>query len=165
MICSSREEQKEIPLTPLTVAYRGETRGRSLIDGACMLDISHLKAAFERTITAFNLRELDALVASAHDRVVLTGAFSPFSAEGKDAVRQVYETFFANYERTTFATVSAQFHVVGSTGVAWGYYALTAKLMDGPAKASYGRYTLTFAQSDGKWTLVAAHFSWLPSGT
>jgi ketosteroid isomerase-like protein len=130
-----------------------------------MVDIGDLKAAFEQTVGAFNSRNLDACVASAHDRVVLFGAFSPFPAEGKEAVRQVYETFFTNYERASFTVIYPQFHVTGSTGVAWGYYALTAKPVDGPVETSYGRYTFTFAQPDGKWAAVAAHFSWLPSET
>jgi hypothetical protein len=40
---------------------------------------------------------------------------------------------------------------------------IALKPKDGGARAIYGRYTVVFAKSGGKWLAAAAHYSALPT--
>lgn len=123
-----------------------------------MGDIDDLKASFEQVVEAFNARDPDAYLAVVHDEAVLFW-ISPFSTDGKAAIRETLQTFFANREGVTATQFNAQFRVIGTTGLAWGYYGLAAKLKDGPIETSFGRYTFTFTKLDGRWLVVSLHTS------
>jgi hypothetical protein len=121
-----------------------------------------LQEAFERTISAFNARNLDNLAASVHDQVVQAGALSPVPLEGKTALREHYRKFFMNYENSSFTPINPHFCVSGSTGTSWGHFALTLKPEGAAMTIPVGCYTMTFTKDEGKWLVIAAHFSWLP---
>jgi ketosteroid isomerase-like protein len=122
-------------------------------------DLDDLKASFNAEIEALDSRNLDAAVALVHDGIVLFSLFSPFPVDGKDEFRQAIQEYFANYEQATFAPSNPQFHIVGNTGIAWGYYQLSAKLKDGPSGYFHGRYLFTYTQSEGKWLMISLHVS------
>jgi hyperosmotically inducible protein len=123
-----------------------------------------VRAAVEHVVRAENAHDLDAMLALAHDQVVFVGPFTAFPVEGKEAYRQVWQSFFAN-EQFTVTLTNPQVLTFGPTGVAWGLYTLMVKPKDGRLMTSAGRYTLTFTRTegDGKWLLVAFHASRLPS--
>jgi ketosteroid isomerase-like protein len=125
-------------------------------------DLTDLKAAFEQGSKAANARDLDAFAASWHDQVVSFGPRAPFPVDGKPALRQSFQTVFANHESFTFTPINPQFRVSGNMGVAWGNYMLALKPKDGPLATTFGRYTVTFLKSDGQWVQVVRHFSLLP---
>ena len=129
-----------------------------------MTEIDDLKAAFAQSNAAVNRRDLNALSSMFHDDAVQFGPFSPFPREGKTAFLQAFETIFANYESYTFTLINAQFRVIGTTGVVWSHFAVTQKPKDGPRTTYFGRAIWTFAKSEGRWLIVAAHLSRLPSG-
>jgi ketosteroid isomerase-like protein len=126
-------------------------------------DLSALQARFEADMQAFNSHNADAFVASAHDEIVLFGILSPFPVDGKEEFRQVMQQYLADHESVTLAAINPEFHLSGTTGIAWGHYRLTHKLKDGPLEYSHGRYTFTYTQVEGRWVLVAMHYSPLQS--
>jgi hyperosmotically inducible protein len=121
-----------------------------------------LRAAVECFVRAENARDLDTLLALAHDQVVFVGPLTSFPAEGTEAYRQAWQALFA-HERFAVTLTNPQVRALGPTGVAWGLYTLRLKPQDGPLTTTSGRYTLTFTRADGAWRLVAFHASRLPS--
>ena len=63
-----------------------------------MADLDDLKAAIAQVGEAINTRNLDLFVANLHDEVTFFLPASPFSLEGKAAVRESYKAMFANSE-------------------------------------------------------------------
>jgi uncharacterized protein (TIGR02246 family) len=123
-----------------------------------------VRAAVEQLVRAENAHDLDALMAMAHDQVVFVGPLTPFPVEGKEAYRQVWQTYFGN-EKFTVTLTNPQILTLGPTGVAWGLYTVLLKPKEGPLRTVAGRYTLTLVRTEGegKWLLVAFHASGLPS--
>ena len=125
-------------------------------------DLTDLKAAYEQASKAANALDLDAFAATWHEQIVSFGPRSPFPMHGKLAVRQNFQTLFANHESFTFTPINPQYRVSGNMGVAWGNYMLALKPKDGPLATSLGRYTVTLVKSDGRWLRISRHFSLLP---
>ncbi|HXG19691.1 MAG TPA: nuclear transport factor 2 family protein [Methylomirabilota bacterium] len=125
-------------------------------------DLTDLKAAFEQGSKAANARDLEAFAATWHDQVVSFGSRSPFPVDGKPALRQSFQTVFANHESFSFTPINPQYRVSSNLGVAWGNYMLALKPKDGPLATSFGRYAVTFVKSDGQWLQMVRHFSLLP---
>jgi hypothetical protein len=65
----------------------------------------------------------------------------------------------------TLTRINSQFRIIGETGVVWGHTAFTLKPKDGPLAVLFIRQTWTFTKVNGKWLVIAAHFSRVPSGT
>ena len=122
-------------------------------------DIDDLKATFEQETKAFNSRDFNAYVASAHDQVILFGIYPPFELEGIEAYRKRYFTLFSTHQSVTFTPLNPQFRVIGNVGVAWGHDKVELKPKDGPPETYAGRYTFVYMKTDGKWLRVVAHAS------
>ena len=131
-----------------------------------MADIDDLKAAFEQAVGALNTRNLGAFSAVVHDEAVYFGPGSPFPLEGKAARQQLFERGSTRSESVTVTPMKPQFRVIGTTGIVWMHVALMRRPKDGAMTniADIACATCTFAKSDGKWLLVAEHYSLLPSG-
>lgn len=114
-------------------------------------DVNDLKASFEQTITAYNARDLAALVAGQHDHLMYFGPFASSSLKGKDAVWQAFQTLFATYESITFTPFDPQFRVNGTTGVAWGFADVRLKPKNGPMATAFFHYNWTYTKSDDRW--------------
>ena len=125
-------------------------------------DLTDLKAAFEQASKAANARDLDAFAAMWHDEIVNFAPRSPFPVDGKPALRQFFQSVFANLESFIFMSINPQYRVMGNMGVAWGNYMLALKPKDGPLTTSFGRYTVTLVKSDGRWLQIVRHFPLLP---
>ena len=126
-------------------------------------DVDDLKAAFEKGVKAYNSKD-EAFFPMVHDQGVVFSPSVPFAANGKAAYEQYTKGVWAAMDNSTFTAVNAQFRVIGSTGLAWGHYAIALKPKDGGSRSIFGRYTVVYAKSSGKWLAVAAHYSALPSG-
>jgi ketosteroid isomerase-like protein len=122
-------------------------------------DLEALKTSFTAEVQALNARDPEAAVAEVDDGVVMFSLFSPFPIRGKVAFRQAVEEYITAYEQATFMPLDTKFHIAGTTGLAWGYYALTARLQDGPSGSFHGRYVWTYTQAAGKWRLLSLHLS------
>ena len=122
-------------------------------------DLAALETTFKATTKALDARDLEAAVSVVDDGVVLFSLFSPFPVKGKAAFRQAVKDYFANYESAKFAPTNSRFRVIEATGIAWGFYELTAKLTDGPEGRFNGRFLYTYTQAGGEWKLISMHFS------
>jgi ketosteroid isomerase-like protein len=129
-----------------------------------MADLEDLKAVFGQVVGAFNSHDPEALYRLAHDDVTFFGALTPFPVDGRDTLRHLFQTMFGYYESLTLSPLNPHFQVVGPTGVVWGNASLVFKQPGNPASTVFARYTWTFVQSEGQWSILAAHISRLPSG-
>ena len=126
-------------------------------------DVGDLKATFDQAVKAHASKDA-AFFSMMHDQGVVFSPSVPFAQNGKAAYEQYTRGVWAAMDSTTFVPVNPQFKVIGSTGIAWGHYAMALKPKDGGSRSMFGRYTVVFAKSGGKWLAVAAHYSALPSG-
>jgi len=126
-------------------------------------DVDDFKAAFNKAVEAYNTRD-DGFFSMSHEQVTVFNPGAPFAIDGKAAYEQAMRGSWATAESSTFKPINPQFRVIGSTGVAWGHYTIANKPKDGPMRATFGRYTIIFAKSGGKWLAVATHYSPIPSG-
>ena len=126
-------------------------------------DVDDLKATFGKGVEAYNNRD-DAHFAAVQDQSVFYAPTAPFATKGKEAYQKSMKTTWAATESSVFKPIDPQFLVVGSTGIVWGHYAIAIKPKDGAMRTRFGRYTITYSKSDGKWLAVASHYSLIPSG-
>jgi len=129
-----------------------------------MADIDDLKTVFECLTESFSSGNLEAFAEHFDENATLYTPLSPFSVNGRLSVKQFYQDLAAQAESVATSRVSNEFRVVGTTGVVWGYTTFMVKFKDGPLKMFFIRQTWTFAKSNGKWTVIAAHYSRLPTG-
>lgn len=122
-------------------------------------DLEDLKATFEQEVAAFNARDFNTYVQSAHEQVIVFGHFPPFEVEGIEAYRQRYHTLFDKHQSVTFTPLNPQFRVIGDIGVAWGHDTLQLIPKDGPMVTYGGRYTFVYTRIKGKWVRVVVHAS------
>ena len=121
-----------------------------------------LITAFNSEMKALNTGDLNAAVATVHERIVLYGLYSPFPIEGKAAFRQAVQEYFDEQEHAVLEIVHPRYRMTGTTGVAWGHYQLTRKLKGEPVDMTPGQYMLTYVQVDGVWLAISMHFAPLP---
>ncbi len=127
--------------------------------GALAQDLGTLEKTFRDGIRALDTRDLEAAAATVDEDVVVFSLFSPFPIRGKTGFRHAVTEYFENYEKATLAPSSPQFRAVGTTGLAWGFYQLTAKLKGGPPAYFNGRYLFTYVWSEGTWRVTSMHYS------
>src|SRR5262245_59971340 len=106
-----------------------------------MADIDDLKASFEQLTQAYNSVNLDAFSAGMDDEVTIFTPRSPFSVDGRAAVKQFYQVLSANAESITTRRINPQFRVIGTTGLVWGYTAFAVKPKGGPMMNIFVRQT------------------------
>ena len=121
-----------------------------------------LITAFSSEMKALNTGDLNAAVATVHEKIVLYGLYSPFPIEGKEAFRQAVQEYFDEQEHAVLEIVHPRYRMTGTTGVAWGHYQLTRKLKGEPVDMTPGQYMLTYVQVDGVWLVISMHFAPLP---
>lgn len=130
---------------------------------ALAADVDDLKATFEKAVKAYNSQD-DVFFTMVHDQSVIFNPSAPFAVDGKAAYLPTTKSLWAATENVAFRPVNPQYRVIGTTGIAWGHYAISVKLKDGPMETNFGRYTVIFAKTGGKWLAVASHYSPIPSG-
>ena len=124
-------------------------------------ELDTLKVRFDAEIAALNGLKLEATLAEVHDNIVLFGVFSPFPIEGKAAFREAVTAYFEDHAHATLKVVTPQFRLIGPSGLAWGYYDLSAQLNSGQPTRAYGRYMFTYTLVEGNWRILSMHFSTL----
>ena len=139
------------------------TFGLFLSTPALAADVDDLKTTFEKAVKAYNSHD-EVFFTMVHDQSVIFNPSTPFAVDGKAAYQPATLSIWAVTESVAFTPVNPQYRVIGTTGMAWGHYAISIKLKDGPMETSFGRYTVIFAKSGGKWLAVASHYSAIPSG-
>ncbi len=135
------------------------------VPGALAQDLGELEKTFHAGIRALDTRDLEAASATVDENVVVFSLFSPFPIRGRSGFRDAVTEYFENYERATFAPSSPQFRAFGTTGLAWGFYQLTAKIEGGPPAYFNGRYLFTYVWTEGTWLVTSMHYSPLQHAT
>ena len=139
------------------------TFGLFLSTPALATDVDDLKATFEKAVKAYNSHD-EVFFTMVDDQAVIFNPSTPFAVDGKAAYQPATNSVWAATESVVFSPVNPQYRVIGSTGIAWGHYAISVKPKDGPMETNFGRYTVIFSKSGGKWLAVASHYSAIPSG-
>lgn len=119
-------------------------------------DLDELQAIFDQSLKALNTSNVDAWIALMEDGVVYFPYNLPFPVVGKDDNKKIWQAMFDENEKVTFIPIDPQFHIAGSTGVAWGYYVLVAQQAE-TIDAIFSRYTVTYAKTDDQWRIVVVH--------
>ena len=123
-------------------------------------DVDDLKAAFEHWLGAYNSRNVEDLLACYHDQAVSFGQFRAGPVVEKAAIRENLQTFYSQVEHVNFSPKDPQLRIIDNTGVVWTTYALywrgrsAIRMMN-----TFGRLTLTFVKTEGKWLIVSQHAS------
>lgn len=139
------------------------TFGLFIATPALAADVDDLKATFEKAVKAYNSQD-EVFFTMVDEQAVIFNPSTPFAVDGKAAYLPATKSVWAAMESVAFIPVNPQYRVIGPTGMAWGHYAISIKLKDGPMETNFGRYTVIFAKSGGKWLAVASHYSAIPSG-
>jgi len=139
------------------------TFGLFLATPVLAADVDDLKATFEKAVKAYNSQD-EVFFAMVDEQAVIFNPSTPFAVDGRAAYKPATLSIWAVTETVAFTPINPQYRVIGTTGLAWGHYAISIKLEDGPMETNFGRYTVIFAKSGGKWLAVASHYSDIPSG-
>jgi ketosteroid isomerase-like protein len=140
-----------------------------LIFSPCVViadDLGDLKAAQEACLKAWGAKDLDALVefeGATSAGFGHTTAFPRPQSPDKDSFRRGLEQYFNAMESIRITPHTAQFRVLGDTGLVWGHYAQTTKQKGGVIRTVYLRFAHTYMRIDGKWRLVLYHRSLIPN--
>ena len=126
-----------------------------------MISTDDLQSAFHTLVSAFSDRDIETLSALAHENIVFVGALSPVLIEGKSALLQFCQNFFTTYDTITVTPLDPRFQVLQSIGLAWGSAMLELQAKGMQPKTLYQRYSCTFGRSNGTWTVISMHQSWL----
>ena len=129
-------------------------------------DLDDLKAAQERYLKAWETRDIDTLVEFEGGTSAGFGYTTAFPRPllTQEAFRQAMERYFTDiidFIRITPHT--ADFRVLGNTGLVWEHYAQTTKQKNGVVRTVYLRFAHTYMKSDGQWKLALYHRSLTPN--
>lgn len=127
--------------------------------------LDELKAVQDRYLKAWGARDIETIVdieGGTSAGFGYTTAF-PRQWQDKDAFRRAIEQYFDILDFIRITPQTAEFRVVGNTGLVWGHYAQTTKQKSGVVRTVYLRFAHTYVQIDGKWALLLYHRSLLPN--
>jgi ketosteroid isomerase-like protein len=128
-------------------------------------DRDDLKAVQERYRKAWEARDIDTIVEIEGGTSAGFGYTTAFPRPllTKEAFRQAIEGYFNIMEFIRVTPHTAEFRVLGDTGLVWGHYAQTTKQKSGFTRTVYLRFAHTYMKIDGKWRLVLYHRSLIPN--
>ena len=132
-------------------------------------DVDDLKAAYGQLSKAFTSLDAAAVASMIFPGAVNFDADAAFPAvaptENAEAqLTNTYKMLLGSLQYFYMAPYNMQFKVVGNTGIVWGHASMYTKPKDGPAQTRHVRMTSTWIKSDGKWMVLMAHGSTIPSG-
>ena len=134
-------------------------------------DVNDLKAVNEQSVEAWNSLDAATLASMVHPGFVSFDRDSAFASElpmnQKEAEAENFaslKSYFDTLESLKVTLIDYKYRIVGNTGIVWGYWTSEAKPKDGPVETIQARGTYTWIKSDGKWRIIAAHASAIPSG-
>jgi len=130
-------------------------------------DVDDLKAANEQLTKAFIARDAAAIASMIHPGAVNFESAFPLIAPEQDTVAQLtnfYKAILGSLEYLIVLPYNTQYKVVGNTGIVWGHNTVYEKAKGEKAQTIYERTTVTWVKSGGKWLVLMAHSSPLPSG-
>ena len=147
----------------------------SIVVGALMLlcqpaiadDLDDLKAAVNKYTMAVNTGDGETQFAMFHDQFVLIRSIDgiPKTFPNKEIKERAKQGFIKWLETHSARMLfhKPDFRVIGNTGLVWGFVERTeVNKKSGITQKYYGKLSLVFVKSDGKWTLLLIHSSSLP---
>lgn len=129
-------------------------------------DLDDLKAANEQMMKAITDKDAAALAALIHPGAVNFESAFPMVAPEKDSVSaltKLYTPILASLEYLNVVPYNHQFKIVGNTGIVWGHNTVYSKNKGESVRTVHERMTVTWVKSGGKWLVLMAHSSPLPS--
>lgn len=128
-----------------------------------------LKVANERFIKAINSLDAAVMASMIHAQAINFMRDSAFSNEVPEGVSQatycaIVRNGFENLESMQETPVDLKYKVVGNTGIVWGYNTIVSRFKGGQVQTKQSRITTTWVKSGGKWLVLCAHLSAIPSG-
>jgi uncharacterized protein (TIGR02246 family) len=120
-------------------------------------EIRETIAAWHRSLQA---RDLDGMLASYSEEIVLFDVKPPYQIQGIPAVRAMWEACLP-YLPEEFEVVTRDLRVFAreDTAIAHWLFRFTGPDMDHPAMQTWMRATLGFARRAGEWRAVHEHVS------
>jgi len=131
--------------------------------------VVELRVANEQFITAINSLDSAVIASMIHPEAVNFLRDSAFPDEvpkgvSAETYRAIIKGAFENLESMQETPVNLQYRVIGNTGIVWGYNTIVTKLKGGLVQTKQSRITTTWIKSGGKWLVLCAHLSAIPSG-
>ncbi|MFC1797384.1 YybH family protein [Pseudomonadota bacterium] len=123
-----------------------------------------LRALNARVVEAFNRRDVDAILAEAHENVVFTTMNSDV-ARGRDGIREYFEKMMVGPDRVvedvniTFEADELTALYEGDTGIATGDSVGHFKLVSGLTFDVTARWTATLVKENDVWQVAGFHYS------
>jgi len=115
-------------------------------------------------VQAYNDGKVEGIRAQYADNAHLTSPWTPFRAEGKEAVVGAFAGAFQTFPTRMLTLRQPSIRVFNdATAVANGYFQVTLIDPKGQASTRFGRYSLTYVKLGGKWLIVEQHASVLPA--
>ena len=130
-------------------------------------DLDDLKIANEALTKAFIARDAAAIASMVYPGAVNFESAFPLIAPEQDTVAQLtnlYKMTLGSLEYLFILPYNTQYKVVGNTGIVWGHASVYEKAKGEKAQTRYARMTSTWVKSGGKWLVLMAHSSPIPSG-
>ena len=131
-------------------------------------DVDDLKAEFKKAIQAWNSLDAEPLVKMRHSGFVnfdYDAAFPEVRSMKSNQAQEieVMKSLMASLDFISINIYNPQFRVAGKTGIIWGHYTINIKPKGEPVITRHARMTSTWVKSDGKWKILMAHGSAIPS--
>ena len=129
-------------------------------------DLDDLKAAHAAFLEAISAMDTNGFPSLFHEGAVVFLRHEPFPRQKPTTA--VLKEYWSNLDRNSADMadrVPPRYAVYGTTGIITGYQRNVWKAKDGPAKSSTSRATFTYIKAGGKWVMLQAHISAIPSGS
>ena len=129
-------------------------------------DLTDLRTANEAMVRSHNELDPEALVSLRHPDSVtfLVSGNTAIDRSVSSAAEELERSkrSVASLEKLAITPLETSYRVIGSTGIAWGLHRIARKRKGAAPEQEESRFMRIFANVDGRWLLVASHFSALP---
>ena len=151
-------QSNSVAILSMVVVFAGSTLAAD--------DLADLRTANEGMVRAHNQLDPAALLSLRHPDSVtfLVAGNSAVDRSVSSAAEELERSKrnVASLERLTITPLETSYRVIGNTGIAWGLHRIEKKRKGAALEQEDSRFMRIFAEVDGRWLLVASHFSALP---
>ena len=122
-------------------------------------ELAALQATFKRAVSSLNSGNLDGFLDTVHDEALSFYSCGPTSGkQGREACALDWKLFFDTTTAAKFETRNEQYRIIGTTGIAYGEYALSVNYNNqGRQVLHEGRYTMTYTKVGDAWQIIMQH--------
>lgn len=123
-----------------------------------------ITAARDAFVETYAKGDIEGIMSAYHPDATFAGTLQPFWLEGADAVRDLWERFFAAWPQRTLIFRQPVVRFYDGTSVETGYMEMYMGGDEKPPVITYIRYSITRALAKDGWKIVNMHVSRLPHG-